>query len=224
MVRYLPILLGTCVAIVSGLIGAVGVRALAHHEKVSAQPVVMTFDEFVTSRPKDTYHFKLTDIRHGASVYPESTRDDGKWEKVYVCLFSNQTTRLRKNYISVIIELDGVEGPEELATLLDKGELDVYYWPNKQGLPRDVYNRMALKYRGMHFNRCLHCESGGPKPSPDFGNSCIYVGIGGVGISVVSVIIFYLVKLIGVLLFRKRDPWYDEEDDQFNNRAGLPSA
>ncbi|QEG20895.1 hypothetical protein [Mariniblastus fucicola] len=225
MVRYLPILLGACVAIVSGLIGAVGVRALAHYEKVSAPAVEMTFDEFARKRLADTSHYKLTNIRHGASVYPEPTRKDGEWEKVYVCLFSNETTRLGKNYISIIAEIDGVSGTEELAKLLQAGELEIYYWPNKQGLPQGVYNRMAQKYRGMDFDRCLHCESGGPPPSPDFGNSCIYVGIGGVTLSIVCVIAFYLIKLIGSMIFRERDPWYDDEEDhQISNKAGLPSA
>lgn len=224
MVRYLPFLLGTCLAIVSGLIGAVGVRALAHHEKVSVAPTVMTFNEFVEKRPEDTYRFELTNLRAGVSVYPNPIRPNGEWEKVYVCLFSRNTRRLGKNYISVIAEIEGVSNVEELSKLLESGTLDVYHWPAKQSLPKDVYNRMAQKYRSMQFKKCLHVVSGGPPPSPDFGNSCIYVGIGGVGLSVISVVAFYSVRLIGCLLFRKRDPWYDEEEEQISNKAGLPTT
>lgn len=224
MVRYLPILLGACVAIVSGLIGAVGVRSLAQHERLSADPTTMTFRQFATQRPDDTYHFELTNLSYGASVYPNPMRPDGEWEKVYVCLFSRDTKRLGKNYISVIAEIDGVKGTDELSALLEDGKLDVYFWPRRQGLPKSVYNRMAQRYRGMQFNRCLHVESGGPPPNADFGNGCIYVGIGGVAVSVLFVVIFYVVKFIGMLISNRRDPWYDEEEHQVNNKAGLPSA
>jgi len=224
MVRYLPILLGTCLAIVSGLIGAVGVRALAFHEKVSAAPVVMTFEEFTTDRPDDAYHYQLTNLRAGTNVYPDPVLPDGEWEKVYVCLFPRETRWLGKNYISIIAEIEGVKGVDELAEYLKDGKINAYHWPTKQDLPKQVYDRMAQKYRSMQFKKCVHVESGGPPPSPEFGNNCIQFGIYGVGLSVISVAVFYFVKLVGVLLFRKRDPWYDEEEEQISNKAGLPTA
>jgi len=223
MIRHLPILLGICVAIVSGLIGVVGVHALAHYELVSAPPMVMTFDQFATSRPKDTYHYTLTNFCRGTDAYPSSVDEAGQWEKVRVCLFSDRGIRQNANYISTIVEIEGVKGPKELATLFEKGELNVYFWPNKQQLPTDVYNRMASKYRGMLFDKCLHCESGGPVPSPDFGNCCIYIGIAGFSLSVIGVIAFFCFKSIRASISRRQDPWYDEEEEQFNNRAGLPS-
>jgi len=172
MVRYLPILLGTCLAIVSGLIGAVGVRALAHHEKVAAAPTVMTFSQFMKKRPDDTYHFQITNLRPGRSVYPDPVKANGEWENVYVCLFSKNTQRLGKNYTSIIAEFEGVESIEELSKLLAGGKLDAYYWPSRQSLPTSIYNRMAQKHRSMQFKNCLHVKCGGPPPSPDFGNSC----------------------------------------------------
>lgn len=225
MVRYLPILLGACIATVSGLIGAVGVRALAHHEKVSVAPTVMTFRQFINERPENTYHYELTNLRAGTSVYPNPIKPDGEWEKVYVCLFSADTRRLGNNYTSIIAEIDGVSGINELAAFLQSGNLDAYYWPERQqDLPNDIYNRMARKYSGMNFKECVHIEAGGPEPSPDFGNSCIYVGIGGVSLSVICVVLFYVFKLIRAVLFRTSDPWYDEEEVQITNKAGLPTA
>ncbi len=224
MIRFLLIIIAVCMAIVSGLIAVVGVNSLAYHEKVTAAPVVMTFDEFETSRPEDTCHFQLVDLRHGSSVYPEPVRKDGEWEKVYVCMFSNQTTHLGKNYTSIIAEVDGVKGSAELAKFLDAGQLDVLYSPNHQDLPESVYNRMASKYRGMRFDSCLHVKTGGPPPSPGFGNFCFYGGIAGVAISVLGLVGFCLIKLFGAVMDRKNDPWYEDEEEQIRNRAGLPSA
>lgn len=224
MVRFLPLLLGTCVAIVSGLIGAVGVRALAHHEKISVAPTEMTYYQFVTSRPADTHHFEVSNLRAGTSVYPTPIKPDGEWEEVYVCLFSKDTQWLRNNYTSIIAKIKGVSGTEELAAFLKEGKLDAYYWPDQQDLPYEIYNRMAQNYSGMHFKECIYVEAGGPKPSPDFGNNCIYVGIGGVSMSVIGVVLYYLFRVLSMFLFFTYDPWFDEEEEQITNKAGLPTA
>lgn len=224
MVRYLPILLGTCLAIISGLIAAVGVRALSQYEIVAADPLEMTFDEFYQSRPDDVFRYRLTEIQHGSSVYPQPVREDGDWEDAYICLFPKRMKRLGKSYASIIVKVKGVKSSTELAEKLKDGSLEVFYWPTKQDLPKGVYNRMAQKYRGMQFQKCLHCEAGGPPPSPEFGNSCIYFGIGGVSISVFGVLGFYVLRMLG--LFRSKDSW---DDDQKQgpaqvNRAGLPDS
>ena len=197
MVRYLPILFGACLAIISGLIAAVGVRALAQYERVAADPIEMTFDEFFEGRPDEVFRYRLTDIQHGASVYPEPVREDGNWEDVYLCLFPKRMKRLSNSYSSIIVKMQGVRGSKELAAKLEDGSLEVFFWPEKQNLPDGIYNRMAKKYRGMQFQKCLHCEAGGPPPSPDYGNSCIYFGIIGVSVSVVGVLGFYLLRMIG---------------------------
>lgn len=224
MVRYLPILLGACLAIISGLIAAVGVSALAQYEIVAADPIEMTFDQFYEGRPDDVFRYRLTEIQHGASVYPEPVRDDGEWEDAYVCLFPKRMKRLGKSYSSIIVKVKGVKSAEELASKLEGGSLEVFYWPDKQDLPTGVYNRMAKKYRGMQFQKCLHCEAGGPPPSPDFGNSCIYFGIGGVSISVFFVLGFYVLKMLG--LFGSKDSSEDETrwEVKHDNKAGLPET
>ena len=224
MFRFLPILLGICVAIVSGLIGAVGMRSLAHYEKVSATPTEMTFEQFNENQPEDICHYKLIDLRCGSNVYPEPIQPDGEWEKVYVCMFSNKTHSLGKNYNSIIAEIDGIKGIKELAEFLQGGSLDAHFWPNEQSLPDSVYNRMAQKYRGMRFDKCLHVQAGGPPPSPSFGNTCTWIGIGGISLSVLGVIGFYGLKLLGTFTSRHRDPWGDEDEDVITNKAGLPTA
>ena len=201
----------------------VGMRELSLYEQKSAPPVDISIENFVHSRPQNVNHFKLKDIRPGANVYPAPVRKDGEWEKVYVCLFSKNTYRLPKNYFSVIVELDGVNGREQLGELLSRGELEVYYWPDDQELPSEVYNRMAFKYRGMHFARCLLCKSGGPPPSPDYGNNCMMVGFIGFILSFVGVVGYYCIRLLLSVIYRERDPWYDEDDDPVTNRAGLPA-
>ena len=223
MVRYLPILLAGCVAIISGLIGAVGLRALGEYEKLSVEPMEMTLVEFASDQPDDKFRFRLTDLQHGASVYPEPAADDGEWQQVYVCLFPKNLKRLPKNYASVIVKFDGVKGKDELAKLLEDGELDVFYWPQKQKLPESVYNRMAKKYRGMLFDQCLHCETGGQPPSPDFGNSCIYAGTAGVSLSFIGIIAFYLFRMLRSRRGKSMD-WNDDKPEQFANKAGLPSS
>lgn len=224
MFRFLPILLGICVAVVSGLIGAVGMRSVAHYEKFTADPTVMTFEQFTEEQPEDFCHYKLIDLRCGSNVYPEPVKPDGEWEKVYVCMFSGQTKSLGKSYHSIIAEIDGIKGIKELAEYLQDGSLDAHFWPSNQSLPDSVYNRMAQKYRSMQFDQCLHVAAGGTPPSPTFGNNCIYIGIGGVIVSVLGVVGFYCLKLFGMMNFGHRDPWYDEDEDQIRNRAGLPSA
>ena len=222
MLRCLPVLLAACVAIISGLIGAVGLRALAEYETLSVEPHPMTLEQFASDRPEDKYRFHLTDLQHGASVYPEPVRDDGSWETVYVCLFPKRMKRLGVNYASVIVKFDGVKGSEQLGELLNDGELNVFYWPEKQTLPDDVYNRMAKKYRGMLFEQCIHCETGGEPPSQDFGNSCIYAGTAGVSLSFIGLVGFYLVRMI-----RRRkisNPSRSEEEQHSGQNVGAQNG
>ena len=223
MVRVLPILLAVCTGVISALIGAVGLRALAEYEKLSVEPMEMTLEQFASDQPEDKFRFHLTDLQHGASVYPEPAVDDGQWEQVYVCLFPKNLKRLGKNYASVIVKFEGVKGSEDLAKLLDDGELDVFYWPQKQSMPDGVRNRMATKYRGMLFEHRLHCETGGQPPSPDFGNSCIYAGTAGVSLSFIGIVGFYLLRMLFSRRGRSKD-WHEEETEQYANKAGLPSS
>jgi len=210
MVRILPILLAACVAIISGLIGAVGLRALSEYERLSVEPLQMTLEEFSKDQPEDAFRFRLTELQHGASVYPHPAVEDGQWKEVFVCLFSKNMKRLGQNYTSVIVKFDGVKGAEELGKLLEDGELEVFYWPEKQKMPDSVYNRMAKKYRGMLFDQCLHCETGGAPPSPDFGNSCIYLGTAGVSLSFLGLLGFYLFRMIRSRRPGAKDSWQDE--------------
>ena len=204
MARFLPILIGACFAIISGLIAAVGVVALTDYEKVAADPLEMGFAEFFQQQhDQEVCRYRLTDVQHGASVYPQPQRDDGQWENVYVCLFPQSMTQLSGTYESIIVKFEGVKSSAELSELLQDGSLEVYYWAEKQELPDDVHNRIAKSYRGMQLQDCLHCEAVTVPPSPDFGNSCVYAGIAGVSISVLGVLGFYVLRVMGVLGSKK---------------------
>jgi len=194
MTRILPILIGLCFAIISGLIAAAGVFALADYEKVAADPLEMTFAEFFDQRPEDVFRYQLTDVQHAAKIFPEPALEDGQWENVYVCLFPQSMKRLGGSYTSIIVKVEGVKGSAELTEMLEDGSLEVYYWPEKQNLPADLYHRMAKGFLGMQFQDCLHCEAGAPTPSPDFGNSCIFMGIAGVSLSFLGVLGFYVFR------------------------------
>lgn len=222
MLRFLPIILGGCVAIVSALIAAIGILALADYERLSAEPFEISCKNMLTMVPNETYRFRLTDWKHGKNVYPVPVRDDGEWESVYVCLFPKELKKLRNNYSAVVVRMDGVTGTKELKELFSTGELDVFYKPAKQEIETNLYSRMAQKYRSMTFEDCVQVHCGGPPPSDQFGRMCFYGGLIGLGVSVAAVVLFYLFKLLKALLFRQKDPWADEEPKSVSNRAGLP--
>jgi len=140
------------------------------------------------------FRYQLTDVQHAAKIFPEPALEDGQWENVYVCLFPQSMKRLGGSYTSIIVKVEGVKGSAELTEMLEDGSLEVYYWPEKQNLPADLYHRMAKGFLGMQFQDCLHCEAGAPTPSPDFGNSCIFMGIAGVSLSFLGVLGFYVFR------------------------------
>jgi hypothetical protein len=222
LIRYLPVLFAACIAIISGLIGAVGLRALAEYEKLSVDPTEMTLEKFFNDRPEDKFRFLLTDLQHGASVYPDPVADDGDWKQVYVCLFPKNVKRLGKNYASVIVKIDDVKSADELSKMLEDGQLDVFFWSHKQHLPDSVSNRMANKYSGMRFEHCLFCEAHAQPPSPDYGNSCIYAGTAGVSLSFMGIISFYMLRMILSRRSRMND-WKDEDAGR-STSVGLRSS
>ena len=196
MLRYLPLLAGVCLAVISGLVTIVGVCALADYEQVAADPLDMTYESFVNDRPDDVFRYRLTDIQHGATVYPEPILEDGQWEEVYVCLFPIETKKLSRDYSSIIVKFTGIKGSADLTERLKDDSLELYYWPEKQSLPKAVYDRMALNYRGMQFDRCLHCEAGAPTPSPDLGNGLVSLGIAGMSTAVFGTLGFYVLYFL----------------------------
>ena len=224
MLRFLPIILGGCVAIVSALIAAIGILALADYERLSDEPFEISCKNMLTLIPNETFRFRLKDWNYGKSVYPVPVRDDGQWESVYVCLFPKQIKRLHRNYAAVVVRMDGVRGAEELKEIFASGKLDVYYKPTDQEFDPNLYSRMAQKYRSMSFTHCVQVHCGGPPPSDQFGRLCFYGGVGGLVVSIGGVVLFYLCKLLISFLMRQKDPWLDEEPESVTNRAGLPTA
>jgi len=224
MLRFLPIILGGCVAVVSGLIAAIGILALADYERLTAEPFEISCKNFLKVVPRDTYRFRLTDWKHGKSVYPDPVAEDGQWESVYICLFPKQLKKLRNNYSAIVVRMEGVNGTERLEEILDSGDIDVYYAPDKQGFETGLYSRISQKYRSMTFEDCVQVHCGGPAPSNRFGNMCFYGGLIGMGAAIGLVILFYLFKMLKAIFTRKKDPWLEEQAEVVNNRAGLPSV
>ncbi len=224
MLRYLPIILGGCVAVVSVLIATIGILALADYEQLTAEPLEVSSENLLEMVPEDTYRFRVTDWNHGKRVYPAPVADEGEWKSVYVCLFPKRLKKLRDNYAAVVVRIEGCSGTGQLKNILESGELEVYYDPLKQSFGEGLYSRMAQKYRSMRFEDCVLVHCGGPEPSDRFGKSCFYGGIAGLGIAVGGVVLFYLFKLLNMLFGRKKDPWLDEESETVHNRAGLPTV
>jgi hypothetical protein len=237
MVRFLPIILAACVAIVSGLIGAVGVRALAIYEKLSKPPVPISCKDLLNELPEEVYHFQLTDWSRGRKVFPvyatidPNEKDVGsvstqkrEWEGVRVCFFP-KGQRLRNSYSAVILLINNIHSEEELDAFLSTQPVNFYCLPDKQHIGASLHSKIARKYISMNFKSCVLGEIGGEPHSDGFGKTCIQVGIGGVSIAVIGLVCLYLFKGLCWLLKRKKDSWYDEEEsDTVSNRAGLPSV
>lgn len=235
MIRVLPIILAICVAIVGVLVALVGVRALAFYEKAIATPISISCRQILQEVPEETYHFRLTDWTCGKSIYPNYAANemdesgeprkrssDETWESVWVCLFP-KGKRLHDNYASVLLEIRDVHSMPELRDYLDSGVLEFQCWPNRQEIDSKTYARMANKYRRMNFDSCVLGEVGGRPPSPNFGKSCIRIGIGCVVASVIGMATMIFWKMFRFLTTKSHDPWYEEnEKEPVSNRANLP--
>jgi hypothetical protein len=226
MVRFIPIILCILLALVSGIVLALGFQALEQNARLLDHPAEFTCKALLEEPPSQTQQIEFSKFRVSPRAATLDFDGDGKWDEVYVCAFPTTKRVPKKNYYAAIINVGNVTNQQELDAVFEKNSepKEMFFWHNKQALSDHAHGELAMKYKSMNFSRCVTLHANYPPPTDDMGEMFILLGKGGLALSAILFVLYLLFKiLVRIIPKRKYEFDDDPEPEETRNRAGLPS-
>ena len=217
MIRILFIILSLCCTILCAFVAFLSNQASNDLQEEPRQPPQVSCRDLLEGHLQVPARHLLTEFEPGKYFATRDVDENGAWELVGVPFFPDHWSRLENNYPAVIVCLKQVSNRDELNAIVDRGEIDVRYWPNRQTLDDDIHSRLANKYQSLDFSKSIVLHSGFSEPVPVLGSS-LYVT--SVALGAISMVVG-LWNLLLLMFDRKTSEKPD--DHPVTNRAGLPS-
>ncbi len=218
MIRILFIILSICCTVLCAFVAFLSDQAVESRAKQPLRPTTVSCCDLLDNTPTGIAHYQLVDFEPGKYFAKRDANDDGVWEFVSVPFFPDHWDRLQRNYPAAVVCFKNVANRAALSAIVEQGEIEVRYWPNRQTLDSDIHSRLASKYKSMDFSRCVVLHAGFDSPVPLL-NSSIYVT--SVALGAISMVVG-LWNLLLLLVFDRRNST-ETTDQTVCNRAGLPS-
>lgn len=222
MIRKVIILFSLCCVVLCAFVGYLSYDVTQESAKADAVAKPATCDEVLKTPLMQTTRVMLTGFAPGKHLASRDYDGDSQWESLCVPLFPRKHQKIGHGYCAVLVCFKNVPTREALDTLLESGELDVNFWPERQNLERAIHSQLAQKYKNMDLAKSPVLYYGFDVNNPVLGETSL---LASAGIGSVALAIAFLAMISGLFL-RKKPEVFDvnEEERPTTNRAGLPDG
>ena len=222
MIRKAFILFSLCCAVLCAFVGYLSYQVMLESDKAVGVAVPSTCQAILKSPPATTSHVKLTKFATGKHVAYLDNNGDKQWESLCVPFFPPKPQKVGHAYCAVLVCFKNVPTRAALNALIETGELDVNYWPERQNLERAIHSQLAQKYTNMDITKSPIVYYGFDAGNPLLGEASLYASIGAGSI---ALFLAFLTLIFGLFL-RKKPAATDLNslDEPTTNRAGLPEG
>jgi hypothetical protein len=220
MIRKIIILFSLCCVVLCAFVGYLSFQVTQESEKAVGAPTSITCESIFASPLSETSHVTLTEfapLKHLAMV---DKNGDNQWDDVCVPFFPKKQHEIGNNYRAVLVCFKGVPTRNELDVLIDSGELDVNFWPERQKLDVAIHSQLAQKYTTMDLAKSPVFYYGFEATNPVLGEASLYASA---GMGLAALLAAFL-AMISSLFVRKdsADVENSPAEQVTTNRAGLP--
>lgn len=223
MNRLIIILLCLCSVVVCAFIAYLGYQQQQDDQVAQESPPPIACHKLLEHVPQGLTALTLTDFKPGKHFVTDDDSDNGKWNRVMIPVFPEDTESLSSNYRSVILIITDAPDKAKLFEKVKSPGIEAEYWFSSQQLDPANYSRLAEHYSSMDFSRSIILHCGYPK-SNNLGSMMLW------GASIGALLSFLVLGwqstnliLAGIRNESRRAEEADSEEDRYSsNRAGLP--
>lgn len=221
MIRKTIIMLSLCCAVLCAFVGYLSYQVTQESEKAVRQGVQMSCGELLESLPQESSRITMTGFSIGKRLALVETEGNKDWEKLCVPFFPPKSQKLGYGYCAVLVCFKDVKSREALDALIENGELDINFWPERQQLDRATYSQLAQSYKNLDLASSPVLYHGFDAAIPFLGESSMYA-CGGAG--AVAIFVAFVTLISGFFRRTKSNELDDvsTEAQPTTNRAGLP--
>jgi hypothetical protein len=222
MIRKAIILLSLCCAVLCAFVGYLSYNVTQESKKAVGEGVPKTCEQVLKSPLSETSRIKLTDFAPGKHIAQVDNDLDNQWDRLCVPFFPRKHQKVGYGYCAVLVCFKDVKTREALDALIENGELDINFWPERQQLDRAIHSQLAQQYRNLDLAHSPVLYYGFDAANPVLGESSMYASAGA---GCVAIFVAFLAMISG--LFKRTKPNLveaDGEEQPTTNRAGLPKS
>lgn len=180
----------------------------------------LTCEELLESPLLQTSRVRLTEFALGKHLASLDNDGDKQWDSLCVPLFPRKRQKIGHAYRAVLVCFKNIPTRDALDAIIEKGELDINFWPERQHLDRAIHSQLAQKYTNMDLAKSPVLFSGFEATNPVLGETTMYTSA---GMGLVALFVAFLAMISGLFLRRKSSGHYIESEKlPTTNRAGLP--
>ena len=141
MIRAL--VFSVCFTTLCAFVAYLSANANGQRKGIESLPIPISCSELLAAAPTERMHILLKDFKPGKFFASRDVDQNKEWEFLFVPFYPQSWDSLKSNYSATIVRFDQISDLDELNELVDCGEIEVQFWPERQKIDDDVHSRLA---------------------------------------------------------------------------------